>query len=324
MAYPIEEKFVIAVASSALFNLEDSDKIFREQGEEVYRAHQRENETKVLDTGVAFPLIKRLLQINTGKDKPVEVVLLSRNDPDTGLRVFNSIEHYGLDISRAAFVTGDNPFKYMNAFNASLFLSGNKADVEQAVAMGLPAGCIQPTSFVDNDDDLELRLAFDFDGVIADDSAEKVYQSGGSTGGLESFHEHETLNALEPLPPGPLLRFFNELAKLQKKIKDSNQEKSASKPSIKIAIVTARNAPAHTRVVHTLRSLDIFVDEALFLGGVNKNNVLSVFKPHIFFDDQIGHINDVSGQFPSVHVPFGITNKESKEGGNNKSDGVGT
>lgn len=312
MAYPIEDKFVIAVASSALFNLEESDKIFREQGEDKYREYQRENETNILETGVAFPLIKRLLQVNKGKDQPVEVVLLSKNDPDTGLRVFNSIEHYKLDISRAAFVTGSNPFKYMNAFNASLFLSGNKADVEQAVSLGLPAGCIQPSSFVDDEEDMELRLAFDFDGVIADDSAEKIFQAGGVTDGLRNFHEHEAKNALTPLPAGPLLRFFRELAKLQKTIKESNQEGSTLKSSIKIAIVTARNAPAHTRVIQTLRSLDIFVDEALFLGGINKNNALSVFKPHIFFEDQIGHIEDISGQFPSVHIPYGITNRRQQ------------
>jgi len=307
MPYPIEDKFVIAVASSALFDLKESDNVFKEQGEEKYRIFQRENEKKVLNKGVAFPLINRLLNINTEEHQLVEVVLLSKNDPDTGLRVFNSIEHYNLSISRAAFITGNNPVRYMDAFNACLFLSGNAEDVKEAVQLGYPAGCIHPGDYVDNDDDPELRLAFDFDGIIADDSAETIYQQEG--GGLKLFHEHETRNASEPLPPGPLQRFFKEISKLQRIDIEKNLSDFNYKPKIRIAIATARNAPAHKRVITTLRELNILIDEAFFLGGINKNNVLSVFKPHIFFDDQINHIKDVSQQWPSVHVPFGISNK---------------
>ena len=306
MAYPIEDKFVIAVASSALFDLKESDQVFKEQGEEKYRIFQRENEHKVLEKGVAFPLIKRLLDINTQEHQPVEVVLLSKNDPDTGLRVFNSIEHYKLSISRAAFITGNNPVRYMDAFNACLFLSGNENDVEEAVQLGYPAGCIHPGDYVDDEEDSELRLAFDFDGIIADDSAETIYQQKG---GLGPFFAHEILNAAEPLPAGPLQRFFREISKLQKIEIEKNLSDPNYKPKIRIAIATARNAPAHTRVITTLRDLNILIDEAFFLGGINKNNVLSVFKPHIFFDDQINHIKDVSQQWPSVHVPFGVVNK---------------
>lgn len=168
MGYHIQDKLVVAVASSALFDLTESDAVFQEHGEEEYRKYQRENEKRVLDKGVAFPLIKRLLGLNDADigDQAVEVVLLSRNDPDTGLRVFKSIEYYGLPITRAVFVTGNDPFVYMDAFNASLFLSGNKDDVKQAVELGLPAGCVYPTDFVDDEEDEELRIAFDFDGIM--------------------------------------------------------------------------------------------------------------------------------------------------------------
>ncbi|PYI54250.1 5'-nucleotidase [Paenibacillus flagellatus] len=309
MSYDIEEKFVIAVASSALFDLSESDRIFREKGEEEYRRYQREHENEKLHTGVAFPLIKRLLSLNeeSAGDRPVEVVLLSRNDPDTGLRVFKSIETYGLPITRAVFVAGKNPFEYMGALNASLFLSGNPTDVQEAMEHGFPAGCVFPTDFVDDESDEELRLAFDFDGIIADDSAEQVFQRGA----LDLFHRHERGKAGEPLPAGPLLKFFVEIGKLQKREIDKAKTDPGYKPKVRIAIATARNAPAHERVISTLRQLDIRVDEAFFLGGIAKSRVLQIFKPHIFFDDQAGHIQGVARIAPSVHVPFGVMNRTS-------------
>ncbi|CAH8713469.1 5'-nucleotidase [Paenibacillus thiaminolyticus] len=310
MPYDIEQKLVIATASSALFDLAEADQVFQEKGEEAYRQYQRAHEYDILRTGVAFPLIKRLLQLNgsSADDQPVEVVLLSRNDPDTGLRVFKSIEHYGLNISRAVFVAGSNPFPYMEAFNASLFLSGNPKDVTEAVERGCPAGCIYPTDYIDDDEDEELRIAFDFDGIIADDSAETVFQEGGE---LKLFHDHERTLADEPLPPGPLLRFFTDIANLQKREIERNERDASYKPKIRVAIATARNAPAHERVITTLRKLDIRVDEAFFLGGIEKGRVLRIFKPHIFFDDQMGHIEGVARIVPSVHVPFGVTNGRS-------------
>ncbi|EPY14481.1 MULTISPECIES: 5'-nucleotidase [Paenibacillus] len=309
MGYHIQDKLVVAVASSALFDLTESDAVFQEHGEEEYRKYQRENEKRVLDKGVAFPLIKRLLGLNDADigDQAVEVVLLSRNDPDTGLRVFKSIEYYGLPITRAVFVTGNDPFVYMDAFNASLFLSGNKDDVKQAVELGLPAGCVYPTDFVDDEEDEELRIAFDFDGIIADDSAEAVYEKGA----IELFHQHERLKAGEPLPAGPLLRFFLEISKLQRREINRRIENPDYRPKIRVAIATARNAPAHERVISTLRKLDIRIDEAFFLGGVEKERVLKIFKPHIFFDDQVGHIEGVARIAPSVHVPFGVRNVEA-------------
>jgi 5'-nucleotidase len=233
----------------------------------------------------------------------VEVVLLSRNDPDTGLRVFNSIEHHRLAISRAAFVKGRNPHLYMAAFNASLFLSGNADDVRSAVAAGLPAGQVFPTAFVD-DEEPELRIAFDFDGIIADDSAEAVYKAGG----LAGFHSSERELALEPLKAGPLQRFFTEVAGLQAKERARQLRDPSYQPRLRVAIVTARNAPAHTRVITTLREWGIQVDEAFFLGGVEKAEILRTFQPHIFFDDQLRHIEGTSQVTPSVHVPFGVAN----------------
>lgn len=304
MGYNIEEKIVIAVASSALFDLSESDKVFQEQGEDNYRVYQRDNEQNILGQGVAFPLIKRLLNINNESHQPVEVVLLSRNDADTGLRVFKSIEYYKLPISRAVFVAGNDPFRYMEAFNASLFLSANYNDVEKAVALGYPAGCIYPSNFVDNEDDHELRLAFDFDGIVADDSAETIFQEGK----LELFQLHEHEKANQPLPEGPLFRFFHEISKLQKIVSEISSSDPDYKANVRVAIATARNAPAHERVITTLRKFNIRVDEAFFLGGIDKARFLSVFQPHIFFDDQIRHIESVSKIAPSVHVPFGITN----------------
>jgi 5'-nucleotidase len=305
MPVSLSDRLVVAVASSALFDLTASDMVFRGEGEEVYRRHQREHENDVLAPGVAFPLVRRLLDLNGPEpgEQLVEVVLLSRNDPDTGLRVFNSIEHHHLGISRAAFVKGRNPHLYMSAFNASLFLSANADDVRAAVAEGLPAGQVFPTSFVD-DDEPELRIAFDFDGIIADDSAEAVFKADG----LAGFHSSERELALEPLRAGPLQRFFAEVAGVQAKERARQERDAAYQPRVRVAIVTARNAPAHTRVITTLREWGIQVDEAFFLGGVEKADILRTFQPHIFFDDQLTHIEGTSHVTPSVHVPFGVAN----------------
>lgn len=309
MPVTFADRLVVAVASSALFDLADSDRVFREQGEEAYRRHQRAHENDTLAPGVAFPLVRRLLDLNKpDTEHPVvEIVLLSRNDPDTGLRVFNSIEHYGLAISRAAFVTGRNPHAYMSAFNASLFLSANAADVRNAVEEGLPAGQVFPTAFVDDVEDHELRLAFDFDGIIADDEAEAVFKADG----LAGFHTSERARALEPLKAGPCQRFFAEVAGLQAKERARQASDPSYRPRLRIAIVTARNAPAHTRVVTTLREWGIQVDEAFFLGGVDKAAILRTFRPHIFLDDQLTHIEGTSEATPSVHVPFGVANRNA-------------
>lgn len=305
MGYELQGKLVVAVASSALFDLRESDEVFRTKGEDAYREFQRENENRILAPGVAFPLIKRLLSLNDDKEEAlVEVMLFSRNDPDTGLRVFKSIQHYDLPITRAVFVTGRNPFEYMKAFNASLFLSGNQEDVRQAINNGMPAGYVEETEYVDDDDE-ELRIAFDFDGVIVDDSSEQVFKEAND---LDIYQMHEKAHAHESLPEGPLSRFLFQVSKIQKQELQKQKEDPSYKSKIRIALCTARNAPAHERVVTTLRNWDIRVDEAFFLGGIEKKGVLEIYKPHIFFDDQRTHIEGVSKLFPSVHIPYGVAN----------------
>jgi 5'-nucleotidase len=223
--------------------------------------------------------------------------------PDTGLRVFNSIQYHGLEISRAVFVSGRDPFRYLSAFNAALFLSANPEDVRKAIMQGAPAGRVFPTEFVD-DAESELRIAFDFDGVIADDSAEVVFKNRG----LEEFLRSESEHAGTAHPLGPLHRFFLEVAKLQSRERGRKAANPEHEPRVRVAIVTARNAPAHERVVTSLREWGIQVDEVFFLGGIDKTKVLTVFRPHIFFDDQVSHIEGTARIAPSAHVPFGVAN----------------
>jgi len=310
MPYSLADKLVIAVASSALFDLSESDRVYREQGTEVYRQFQRTHEKDVLPPGVAFPLIRRLLALNgaTDSERMVEVILLSRNDPDTGLRVFNSIQHHGLDITRAVFVSGRDPIRYLLSFNTALFLSANPKDVKDAIMQGAPAGRVFPTQYVDDESQPELRIAFDFDGVIGDDSAEAVY----SAKGLTEFLRSEKEKSGETFPKGPLHRFFSEISRLQNRELSRKAQDSKYQPRIRVAIVTARNAPAHERVVMSLREWGIQVDEVFFLGGIEKSKILEVFKPHIFFDDQIAHIEGTASITPSAHVPFGIANRATE------------
>lgn len=305
--YPIEKKLVVAVSSSALFDLEESDRVFREKGPKEYKAFQEANIDKILGKGVAFPFIRRFLSINNRlPDRmPVEVVLLSRNSTTTGRRVFRSIQAYGLDISRAAFLTGASPFPYIPAFNASLFLSANEADVQKAIDVNYPAGIVLPSKVVDDEDDPELRVAFDFDGVIADDESEAVYKAGD----LTAFHSHETSFQTQPHNPGPLADLFQKLSSMQGLEAKLEKQDPNYKRMLRTAIITARNAPAHERVVTTLEKWGVWPDETFFLGGMEKNRILSVFKPHIFFDDQRAHLKQSAGNIPMVHVPFGVANR---------------
>lgn len=310
--YNLEQKLVIGLASSALFDLEESDKIFRTEGELGYREYQRVHEDTLLDQGVAFPFIQRLLNLNSifPKDKPfVEVILLSRNDPNTGLRVMNSIEHYGLNIRRAIFLQGRTPHKYIDALNISLFLSANETDVNQAINAGYPAGLILKGHIFDVAHDEELRIAFDFDGVIADDASEKIYKEKD----LEAFIENEKNLADQPANKGPLHKLLKELSTLQKEELKYQDQNSEYKSRLRISIVTARNAPAHKRVINSLRSWGIeTVNEAFFLGGIEKRKVLEILQPHIFFDDQVTHLERTAESIASVHIPFGIANKKTE------------
>jgi 5'-nucleotidase len=304
--YPLNDKLVIGVASSALFDLTESDAIFRKYGLERYRTHQRAKENDTLRQGVAYPLIKRLLALNgpVDTDRAVEVILLSRNDPDTGLRVMKSIEAHNLDMTRAVFGGGRSPLKYLKALNGSLFLSASEADVREAIERGAPAGRVLPTDFIDDESESELRIAFDFDGIIADDSAEVIFKSSG----LAAFHDSEAQAASLPMPRGPLAKFFIDVARLQMRERSRAAADPSYDPRLRIAIVTARNAPAHERVVTTLRDWGIEADEVFFLGGIDKGAVLAELKPHIFFDDQMVHLDGTHNIVPSVHVPFGVAN----------------
>jgi 5'-nucleotidase len=313
MAFQIEQKLVIGVASSALFDLSESHQVYLDRGPEEYRSYQEQHLDVILGRGVAFPFIRRFLNINKcfPAEAPVEVVLFSRNSPETGLRVMRSIAHYGLDISRATFMNGKSPYPYLPAFNASLFLSANEEDVKNAIAVDYPAGLVLPSQIADDEVDLELRVAFDFDGVIADDESETVFKRNND---LNEFHAHETLNVARPHQPGPLADMFQKLATLQRLEEQALRQDPAYRKVVRIAIITARNAPSHERVVTTLKSWGVSADETFFLGGMNKARVLSVFKPHIFFDDQLTHLKaEPGGTIPMVHVPFGIANRRAPE-----------
>lgn len=309
MAYPIERKLVIAVASSALFDLSESDKVYRDSGEEKYRQYQRENIDQTLRKGVAFPFIRRFLNINSvfTDQLPVEVVLLSKNDPETGLRVFRSIQKYGLNISRAAFMAGKSPYEFIPAFNVSLFLSANPRDVRSAIQAGFPAGTVMPSEIEDDENDNELRVAFDFDGVIADDESETVYKKSD----LAAFNAHEKEHVDIPHNPGPLGDLFKKLAFIQKLERKMELENEGYKRIIRSSIVTARGAPSHERVVTSLREWGVSADDTFFLGGMEKHRILEILKPHIFFDDQRSHLKSPAGKVPMVHIPFGVANEST-------------
>lgn len=307
MAYSLDGKLVVGVASSALFDLTESDKVFREQGEDAYRRFQRERENECLPPGVAFPFLRRLLSLNgrDESDRPVEIVLLSRNDPDTGARAFNSARALGVELERAVFTSGEAPWGYAESFGACLFLSANPSDVREALRSGLPAGQVLDSAATHDDpDDPELRVAFDFDGVLADDASERVYQEGG----LDAFRAVEERMGGSPLEAGPLKRLLVELGKIQALEKARRERDPEYRPRLKTAIATARSAPSHQRVVTTLRDWGLRVDQAFFLGGVEKVRILERYRPHIFFDDQLAHLRPASRLLPAVHVPFGVAN----------------
>jgi 5'-nucleotidase len=310
MPYPIEHKLVIGIASSALFDLTASHQVYLEGGPEQYRSYQQAHLDTVLDKGVAFPFIRRFLGINKQhpETSPVEVVLFSRNSPETGLRVMNSIAHYGLDISRACFLTGESPYRYLPAFNTSLFLSSNEEDVRRALDAHHPAGLVLPSRTEDDEADGELRIAFDFDGVIADDEAEAIFKRNND---VDEFHAHETARVAIPHQPGPLAELFRKLSVMQQMEEDAQRADPGYRKILRIAIITARSAPAHERVVTTLKSWGVSPNETFFLGGMEKARVLGIFRPHMFFDDQLSHLKSPAGNIPMVHIPFGVANRRA-------------
>lgn len=299
MPFSVADKMVIAVSSRALFNLDEEDAVFRTQGERPYREHQLARLDEPARPGVAFPLVRKLLAFNTPQEHRVEVVVLSRNDPVSGLRVFASAKAHGLDVTRGAFTTGQPPFPYLRPFNAVLFLSANPEDVHGALCGQCPAATVYPAPRERAAErETELRIAFDGDAVLFGDESEAIFQAEG----LERFHAFEAANAAIPLPPGPFRPFIEALHRLQR------QPPAGSGIRIRTALITARNAPAHERAVRTLMEWEIDVDEALFLGGLEKKGFLAEFQPDFFFDDQRLHCEPASAVASTGHVPAGLLN----------------
>jgi len=309
MSYPIERKLVVGVSSTALFNLEREDEIFKNEGVENFKKYQKEHKNDIIEKGAAFPFIKRFLNINKVylEQKPVEVVLLSHNTPECGIRVFNSIKKYNLDITRAAFTSGKNPCDYIPAYNVSLFLSTNKRDVDDAISKNFPAGVILRSNIQDDERDNELRVAFDFDGVLVDDSSEKIFQE--NNGELPFYQDYEEKHKDEPINAGLMKDFFAKLSYFQKLENKKLQDDTSHIRLLRTAIITARNAPAHERAINTLKSWEVDVDEMFFLGGIEKKRILNILKPHLFIDDQINHLDQTLENVALVHIPFGIMNK---------------
>jgi 5'-nucleotidase len=313
MPYDLEKRLVIGVASSAMFDLTESDAVFRSEGEEQYRKYQEAHLHEPLSKGKAFSFIKRLLSLNDLSADPVndplvEVVLLSKNDPDTGLRVLKSIEHYTVGMTRAIFTQGRAPYQFIPALNISLFLSGDADDVTAAIRAKFPAGQVLDSPIIDDDHDRDLRIAFDFDGVIADDESESVMQR---TKDLSKFHEHEVKNVMQPHNPGPLQQFLVRVSRIQAAEEARRKTDEGYKNRLRVSIVTARNAPSHERALNTLKSWGVMVNDAFFLGGIEKAKVLSVLRPHIYFDDQPAHLRSAASVVPSVHIPFGVVNESA-------------
>jgi len=292
---------VVAISSRALFDFEEENRIFDAQGERAYIDLQYSRMNVPAKEGVAFRLVKKLLAFNAGDAQLVEVVILSKNDPVSGLRVFRSAERAGLKLERGVFTRGRSPYRYLDALKANLFLSANEHDVMGALDARFPAARVLPESAQAGGRHAEeVRIAFDGDAVLFSDEAERVFQRDG----LDAFTRHETAHALKPLPPGPFKPLLEALHRLQ----------SASGTDVpmrvRTALVTARSAPAHERAVRTLMDWNIAVDEALFLGGLDKGEFLKAFQPDFYFDDQRGHVASASQHVATGHVPFGIANKD--------------
>jgi 5'-nucleotidase len=297
MPYSVEGKLVVAISSRALFDFEDENRVFERDGEDAYIALQFARLDVPAREGVAFALVKKLLSFNTAKAQRVEVVILSKNDPVSGLRVFRSAAMSGLQLERGVFTRGRSPYKYLDALKANLFLSANEADVMSALEAKCPAARVIPESAQAASRHAgEVRIAFDGDAVLFSDEAEAVYQRDG----LEAFTRHEAMHALRPLPPGPFKPLLEALHRLQ--------SEEGLPMRLRTALVTARSAPAHERAVRTLMEWNIAVDEAMFLGGLDKGAFLKAFEPDFYFDDQRGHIESARLHVAAGHVPFGVAN----------------
>jgi 5'-nucleotidase len=297
MAMTLDGKLVVAISSRALFDFEEENQVFEQGDDRAYMALQLARLDIPAKPGVAFSLVQKLLAFNAPDSQLVEVVILSRNDPVSGMRVFRSAQHYGLAIERGSFTRGQPPWRYLKPLHANLFLSTHLSDVRAALVAGVPAAQVYPHSaHASNAHPFEVRIAFDGDAVLFSDEAERVYQAQG----LQAFQRHEIDKAALPLPDGPFKPLLLALQRLQ----------NAGTPRMRVrtALVTARSAPAHERAIRTLMNWHIEVDEAMFLGGLAKGEFLREFEPDFFFDDQTGHIESAAQHVPSGHVASGISN----------------
>ncbi len=291
MSYSLDDKLVVGISSRALFDLHVENQIFEKEGLQKYIAYQVEHENEPLGKGTSFSLIKALLELNDKFDEPIiEVIIMSRNSPETGLRVFKTIDKYNLQIKRAAFSGGENISRYLTAFDVDLFLSKNPEDVQNAINEGFAAATVYDAPEEFKPDEEVIRIAFDGDAVIFSDESEMIYKNQG----LEAFTEHEKKNANKVLPDGPFAKFLRTLCTIKK----------AYPEKLRIALVTARNSPAHERVIYTFRQWGVYIDEAFFLGGIQKHQLLKAFNPHIFFDDQDVNLRESSKDIPSARVPY--------------------
>ncbi|MEY4676743.1 MAG: hypothetical protein RLZZ470_1250 [Pseudomonadota bacterium] len=293
----LDGKLVVAISSRALFNFEEENQVFEQNDDRAYMDLQLQRLEQPAKPGVAFSLVKKLLAFNRPGDARVEVVILSRNDPVSGMRVFRSAQHYGLDIQRGSFTRGQPPWRYLKPLHANLFLSAHLSDVRAALDAGVPAAQVYPHSaHASEAHPNEVRIAFDGDAVLFSDEAERVFQAQG----LNAFQQHEKDRASQPLSAGPFKPLLVALHRLQ----------AEGTPAMRIrtALVTARSAPAHERAIRTLMQWNIQVDEALFLGGLPKGEFLREFEPDFFFDDQTGHIESAARHVPAGHVASGVQN----------------
>lgn len=297
MPVSLNNLLVVGISSRALFDLEVEETIFRTDGLAAYRQHQLDNEDQILKPGAGFALVRALLKLNALTDQRfVEVVIMSRNSSETSLRIFHSIRHYDLDITRAVLSGGAPLAPYLQAFNVSLFLSLHEDDVQAAVDSGVASALLYQKPDNVLEDLGQIRIAFDGDAVIFSDESERIFQ----TQGIEAFENHERENANKPLPEGPFARLLKALAFMQKNFRTADGRAAP----IRTALVTARSSPAHERVIRTLRAWDVAIDETFFMGGVAKSDVLAAFKPHMFFDDQHGHCDSASLRVQTARVPI--------------------
>jgi len=296
-AASLQNRLVVAISSRALFDFEEENRLFEAGDDAAYMALQWQRLEQPAPPGVAFSLVKKLLAFNRVAPQ-VEVVILSRNDPVSGLRVFRSAKHYELPIQRGVFTRGQSPWRYLKPLGAQLFLSANEADVRSALAAGVPAARVFTSSAQASDAHPdELRMAFDGDAVLFSDESERIYQRDG----LAAFQRHEHCQAATPLGAGPFKPLLEALQRLRCHGPEAGMR-------MRTALVTARAAPAHERAILTLKNWQVEVDEAMFLGGLPKGAFLREFEPDFFFDDQTGHIENAAPHVPAGHVAAGVTN----------------